>query len=317
MSSLPPLSALRSFEAVARLGSVTLAAAELHVTHSAVSQQIKILEEMLGIVLLLRNGRGLRLSEDGRLYALQVRMGLSELIEATRLVKARPREGELVIAVLPSFGSHWLLPRLSRFHARFPAYRLSIRASLDVQDLRQGVADIGIRMGKGDWEGLQQKPLFIDELVMVAAPGFNGGRLPRTLAEIMASPLVRSAEPWQAWCQAAGVVEPSMAKLWINDSNVLIEAVKQGYGVALERRSLVQGLLDQGLLVQLSHISSPYPYPYWLVWPQREDTAVKRNDFIQWIEEEIALYQRDIAPRHSPSVAASPAPLTKKMGSSR
>ena len=92
-----------------------------------------------------------------------------------------------------------------------------------------------------------------------------------------------------------------MAKLWINDSNLLIEAVKQGYGVALERRSLVQGLLDQGLLVQLSNISTPYPYPYWLVWPQREDAALKRNDFIQWIEEEVTLYQRDIAAKHSPS----------------
>ena len=99
MRPLPPLSALRSFEALARLGSVTQAASELHVTHSAISQQIRQLEEMLGVVLFVREGRGLRLTEDGRLYALQVRIGLTELTEATRLIQARPRDGELVVAV--------------------------------------------------------------------------------------------------------------------------------------------------------------------------------------------------------------------------
>ncbi|WP_028535662.1 LysR substrate-binding domain-containing protein [Paludibacterium yongneupense] len=290
MRPLPPLSALRSFEAVARLGSVTLAATELHVTHSAISQQIKQLEEMLGVVLLLREGRGLRLSEDGRLYALQIRLGLAELTEATRLVQARPREGELVIAVLPSFGANWLLPRLPRFHARFPSYRLSLRASLDIQDLRQGLVDVGVRMGQGNWEGLQQKKLFDDELVMVASPTFNHGRLPRTPTEVVAAPAVRTPESWLAWCQAAGVAEPAHAALWINDSNLVLEAAKLGQGVALERRSIVQASLDNGSLCQLTDITVPYAHPHWLVWPQRESAQIKRNDFIQWIEEEVALY---------------------------
>lgn len=294
MRILPPLSALRSFEAVARLGSVTLAAAELHVTHSAISQQIRQLEELLGVALLLREGRGLRLSEDGRLYALQVRLGLTELSEATRLVQARPREGELVIAVLPSFGANWLLPRLPRFHARFPAYRLSLRASLDIQDLRQGLVDVGVRMGQGDWEGLQQKKLFEDELVMVAAPAFNGGRLPRTPAEVVAAPTVRTAESWYSWCEAAGVVDPGRTDLWINDSNLVLEAVRLGHGVALERRSIVQASLDAGSLVQLTDIVVPYPHPHWLVWPQRESAQVKRNDFIVWIEDEVARYQQSL-----------------------
>jgi LysR family glycine cleavage system transcriptional activator len=294
MRILPPLSALRSFEAVARLGSVTLAAAELHVTHSAISQQIRQLEELLGVALLLREGRGLRLSEDGRLYALQVRLGLTELSEATRLVQARPREGELVIAVLPSFGANWLLPRLPRFHARFPAYRLSLRASLDIQDLRQGLVDVGVRMGQGDWEGLQQKKLFEDELVMVAAPAFNAGRLPRTPAEVVAAPTVRTAESWYSWCEAAGVVDPGRTDLWINDSNLVLEAVRLGHGVALERRSIVQASLDAGSLVQLTDIVVPYPHPHWLVWPQRESAQVKRNDFIVWIEDEVARYQQSL-----------------------
>ncbi|MDG0900033.1 LysR family transcriptional regulator, partial [Pseudomonas sp. L01] len=112
MSDLPPLTALRSFEAVARLGSISQAASELHVTHSAISQQIKLLENLLGLALFVREGRGLRLSENGRFYALQVRASLGEIADATRVVRARPREGELVVTVMPSFGLNWLLPRL-------------------------------------------------------------------------------------------------------------------------------------------------------------------------------------------------------------
>lgn len=289
------MSALRSFEALARLGSVTQAACELHVTHSAISQQIRLLEELLGVVLLVREGRGLRLTEDGRLYALQVRIGLSELTEATRLIQARPRDGELVVAVMPSFGAHWLLPRLPRFQARFPQYRISLRASLDIQDLRQGLVDIGIRMGQGGWEGLQQQHLFDDELVVVAAPAFRQGQLPRTPAEIVAGPVVRTVESWMGWCQAAGVDEPVQAGLWINDSNLVLQAVQQGMGVALERRSLVDAGLKSGVLVQLSDIVVPYPYPHWLVWPQRESSLLKQRDFAGWMEEEVADYLRQPA----------------------
>lgn len=292
MRPLPPLSALRSFEALARLGSVTQAASELHVTHSAISQQIKLLEELLGTVLFVREGRGLRLTEDGRLYALQVRIGLTELTEATRLIQARPRDGELVVAVLPSFGAHWLLSRLPRFQARFPQYRISLRASLDIQDLRQGLVDIGIRMGQGSWEGLQQQHLFDDELVVVASPAFQQGRLPRTPAEIVAGPVVRTVESWMGWCQAAGVAEPSQAGLWINDSNLVLQAVQQGMGVALERRSLVDAGLRSGVLVQLSDIVVPYPYPHWLVWPQRESSQRKQRDFADWMAEEVAVYRQ-------------------------
>ena len=295
MRHLPPLSALRSFEALARLGSVTQAASELHVTHSAISQQIRQLEEMLGVVLFVREGRGLRLTEDGRLYALQVRIGLTELTEATRLIQARPRDGELVVAVLPSFGAHWLLPRLPRFQARFPQYRISLRASLDIQDLRQGLVDIGVRMGQGGWEGLQQQHLFDDELVVVASPGFRQGKLPRTPAEIVAGPVVRTVESWMGWCQAAGVEEPSQAGLWINDSNLVLQAVQQGMGVALERRSLVDAGLKSGMLVQLSDIVVPYPYPHWLVWPQRESSLLKQREFANWMAEEVAVYQQELA----------------------
>ncbi|TRX73769.1 transcriptional regulator GcvA [Pseudomonas mangiferae] len=293
MNALPPLAALRSFEAVARLGSVTRAAAELHVTHSAVSQQITQLEDALGVALFLRVGRGLHLSEDGRLYALQVRQGLAGLADATRLVRARPRQDELVIAVLPSFAQHWLIPRLPRFRDRHPHYRIRLQASLAIQDLRQGLADVAIRMGQGNWDGLAQHRLFDDELLMVAAPHFAGGQLPRTPAEIRACPTIRSNEAWQAWCDAAGLDIPDdvSGSLWVNDSNLSLEAVRLGQGVALERRSLVDAALQRGELVALTDIRVPYPYPYWLVWPQREAARAKQQAFTDWLLDEVARYQ--------------------------
>lgn len=295
MRPLPPLTALRSFEAVARLGSVTLAAAELFVTHSAVSQQLRLLEAQLGIPLFTREGRGLSLTEDGRLYALQVRLALTELGDATRLIQARPRDGELVLAVLPSFGLHWLMPRLPRFQARYPHYRISLRASLDIHDLRQGLVDAGVRMGLGNWEGLQQKKLFDDSLLIVAAPHFNQGRLPRTAQEVMAAPIVRTVESWLAWCQAAGVEEPPPAGLWINDSNLVLEAVYRGQGVTLERRSLVHDDLKTGRLVQLTDITVPYLHPNWLVWPPRASAQAKLGEFSAWLDEEVDIYLREIA----------------------
>ncbi|WP_374442807.1 LysR substrate-binding domain-containing protein [Pseudomonas panipatensis] len=296
MSAYPPLSALRSFEAVARLGSVTLAAAELHVTHSAVSQQVRQLEELLGVTLLQREGRGLRLSEEGRLYALQVRRALRDIAEATRLARARPGESELVIAVLPSFGQQWLLPRLPDFRQRYPQYRLRLLASLEVIDLRQGLADVAIRIGQGHWEGLAQQRLFDDQLVAVCAPQFNGGDLPRGAEAILRCPLIHGFESWLPWCQAAGVPLPAgEAAFTVNDSNLAIEALRLGQGVAVERLSLVAGALARGELVQLGDIRAAYAHPYWLVWPQRESTQAKVAAFAEWLEEQVADYLAGMA----------------------
>lgn len=295
MSALPPLAALRSFEAVARLGSVTLAASELHVTHSAISQQMRQLENLLGIVLLQREGRGLRLSEEGRLYALQIRGALRDIAEATRLARARPGEDELVVALTPSFGQQWLLPRLPAFRQAYPQYRLRLLASLEVMDLRQGLADVAIRIGQGHWEGLAQQRLFEDEVVVVAAPDFNGGRLPQTPAEILRCPRITGFESWLAWCLAAGVAVPQEpAEFVVNDSNLSIEAVRRGQGIGLERRSLVAGALERGELVALSDLRVAYGFPYWLVWPEREASQAKVAAFAGWLSAQVEDYLQRI-----------------------
>lgn len=292
MSQLPPLTALRCFEAAARLGGVTLAARELHVTHSAVSQQIRILEELMGVALFVREARGLKLTEAGRLYALDIRVHLRGLAQATRMAQARPHHTELVIATLPSFALHWLLPRMGRFRERHPFYRVRFQTSLELQDLRHGMADVGIRMGQGHWPELEQQQLFDDELLVVASPLFNAGQLPQTPAEVVSSTIISSHDAaWDNWCQHAGVNKPDGAHGWsANDSNIVLSAVRMGEGIALERRSLVADALARGELVQLTDIRVPYPYAYWLVWPVRDVANTKQVHFAEWLQEEVAAY---------------------------
>lgn len=293
MSVLPPLTCLRSFEATARLGSVSLAARELHVTHSAVSQQIKVLEELIGLSLFVREGRGLRVSEDGRLYALQIRKALGDITEATRLIQAQPKTDELVVAVLPSFGRSWLIPRLPDFQQCYPHISVRLQAGLSISNLHQESVDMGIRMGKGEWEGVEQQLLFHDEVIAVAAPHFNGGQLPRTPQQIVDSRIIFNTESWLPWCEVAGVEMGEERKgLCSNDSNLILEAVRLGHGIALERRSLVFDAIERGELVQLSDICAPYAYPYWLVWSHLERSEAKQHAFSHWLFKEVDLYLR-------------------------
>jgi len=296
MSVIPPLSCLRSFEAVSRLSSVTLAATELHVTHSAVSQQLKVLEEMLGVTLFVREGRTLRITEDGRLYSLQVRESLKNIADATRQVKAQPKASELVVAVMPSFGFSWLLPRIGRFQARYPHITVRLQASLTVTNLAQEAVDISVRMGRGDWEQVEKQLLFHDEMVVVASPGFNGGQLPDTPAQIVASPIIFTMDSWQPWCEAAGLdTEVTRKGLCSNDSNLVLEAVRLKQGIALVRRSLVHDAIGRGELVQLSEYAVPYAYPYWLLLPDRERVEAKRQQFAEWLGEEVESYLRELS----------------------
>lgn len=297
MKALPPLPALRAFEALARLGSVVRAADELHVTHGAVSQQLRVLESYLGIALLTRQGRRLKVTEDGRVYALRIRMALGDIAEATEAMLSLPRPDELVVAVLPSFGAHWLVRRLPRFYARHPALKLTLRAGLELVDFEIDRVDVAIRMGPGGWEGASQQALFHDQLIAVASPHFNGGQLPRTPAEILKAPLIRSVESWAPWLTAVGMPNVTIAGPLFNDSALIVEALRQCQGVTLTRRSLVHDLIERGELVQLSEVVTDYANPYWLVWPLRTHGAPKLQAFANWLAEEVAIYQQAIRNR--------------------
>lgn len=290
MTRVPPLAALRAFEAVARLGGVVQAAHELKLTHGAISHQIKALETALGLPLMEHQGRRLVPNENGRVYALQVRHALGDLSRATTQLLARDRNEALVIGTLPSFGTHWLVARLPRLMEAEPGLHLSLRAGLTLSDLDAEGIDAAIRMGGGGWQGLQHRRLFEDRLVAVAAPDFNRGDLPRSPQEVMQAPLLISIENWRPWQEAAGLEPQQPVGLSFNDSNMLLEAVRQGLGVALVRYSLVGDAIAAGRLVRLTEVSAPYPLPYWLVWPLRSEGRPAFEIFRRWLLQEVDRY---------------------------
>ncbi|MHA3055185.1 LysR family transcriptional regulator [Acinetobacter sp. ANC 4633] len=296
MAQLPSLQMLKSFEAVSRLGSFTQAAAELHVSHSAISQQIKALEAYLGRQLLQRQAKKIMVSEDGRLYAIQIRDALKSLEDATFQLKSNPRQAELVIATLPSFAAHWLAPRLLDFRQQYPQIRLKLQVNLTVSDLTEQHADIAIRMGNGDWRAAAQKDLlFYDELWVVAATDFQQGRLYFSDQQIIETPIISSMEAWNLWCEQTQLTLPEQTLLQVNDSNVVIEMLRRGLGIALERKSVVFDLVQQGVLKKISKTVAAYPWAYWSVIPEGQTVQPETHLFLDWLKQQVAVYEQSSA----------------------
>ena len=293
---LPPMQALRAFEAAARTGSLTRAAELLHLTHGAISHQVKALEAEFGVRLMERAGRGIRLTDEGERFAARVRDVLADLAEAVREVSDRDSPRQLRITVLPSFAARWLLPRIGRFVAAHPEIDVDIRASNALVDFRREDVDVGIRHGAGEWPGLAAEKLLDDRYVAVCSPRLARGRLPKRPADLARFTLLRSeGEPWTPWFEAAGLDwdEPTRGPAF-SDSSHLLQAAIEGHGVALVRTSLLGSDLRNRRVVALFGLSIPAGRSYYLVYPPRLRTAPKLEVFREWIFAEAL---RDREPR--------------------
>lgn len=293
---LPPLAALRAFEALARLGKVNLAATELHVTHSAVSHQIRSLEEYLGINLTERNGRGVTLTEEGRVYAYQIRQSLGEIAGVTEKFLYRTRHPQLSLSVLPSFGMFWLLPRLQGFLDAHPGLRLKLVASMELSSFEGEIIDAAIRFGHGKWPDVHCEPLMSDSLIVVAAPQFNHGRLPTDAASVLEHPLLHASESWSTWLTAGGVEQTRPpAALEFTDSTLMLEAARLGYGVALTRRSIAHAMIQRGQLVRLTDVEPVHASRYFMLWPTHSRRSAQLASLLTWLRQQIIEYQDSIA----------------------
>ena len=293
---LPPMQALRAFEAAARTGSLTRAAELLHLTHGAISHQVKALEAEFGVRLMERAGRGIRLTDEGERFAARVRDVLADLAEAVREVSDRDSPRQLRITVHPSFAARWLLPRIGRFVAAHPEIDVDIRASNALVDFRREDVDVGIRHGAGEWPGLVAEKLLDDRYVAVCSPRLARGRLPKRPADLARFTLLRSeGEPWTPWFEAAGLDwdEPARGPAF-SDSSHLLQAAIEGHGVALVRTSLLGSDLRNRRVVALFGLSIPAGRSYYLVYPPRLRTAPKLEVFREWI---FAEARRDREPR--------------------
>jgi len=268
-----PLNTLVTFRAVAEMENLRAAADVLHLTHSAVSQQIGVLEEQLGFDLFERRGRRVVLNPAGQALLRSVQGALAQLDDGVQAASAAASGGEqrLRVTVLPSFAQRWLLPRIGGWRDRHPALALEIDASVHTVDLQREGFHAAVRQGKGPWPGLESERLFdMPPIIVVGSPAAARrllGAQPEALAR---EPLLGDADLWKAWFTAAGLQTPriTMAAVF-NDAGLMLQAAEQNFGLALSREILAADALRDGQLVQLSQITITHPdaQPYHLVYP--------------------------------------------------
>jgi LysR family glycine cleavage system transcriptional activator len=291
---LPPLIAVRYFEAAARHLSFTKAAQDLHVTHSAVSHQIKALEEWLGVPLFRRLNRAIVLTEAGQTYVRPVREALEKLGEASRALRAREQSGTLTVSVMPSFAAKFLVPRLGGFRRAHPDIDVRISASERLVDFAREDVDVAIRSGRGTWPGLRIDRLVRENLFAVCSPKLLRGPVPlQTPADLLEHPLMHDSDwpesMWARWLAAAGVkAEHLTPSLSFNNSSLMIQAAIDGLGVALAQEALVRDDLASGRLVKPFDIDMPSDYAYYVVAPEATAERPKVRAFRDWLLAEIA-----------------------------
>ena len=287
---LPPLNALRAFEAAARHLSFTRAAEELFVTQAAVSHQVKALEEHLGRKLFRRLNRALLLTDDGQAYLPAVSRAFALLNEATRDLLTKETPGPLTVSALPSFAARWLVPRLGRFRKAWPDIDLRIDPSAELVDFAAGDVDVGIRYGRGKYPGMRADWLMTEDIFPVCSPQLLEGDHPLREPDDLEHHVLLHDDghgDWRTWLLAASVdrVDPARGPIF-TDSSMLIQAAMAGQGVALARGVLAADELAAGRLVRPFTLSLPTEYAYYLVCPQETADRPKIVAFREWLLDE-------------------------------
>lgn len=283
------LNGLRAVETVARLGSLAAAAAELNVSVSAVSQQIKRTEKQLGQAVFERTPAGLVPTEFGTVFTARLSAGFRELAQAVALAD-EASECTLVVSVAPAFASKWLLPRLSRHFARHPNVLLRIDASARIADLDHSDIDIAIRLGDGKWPGGRAELLLGQEVFPVCAPSIAAKlKSIEDLAQTCAITDERSMISWDSWFEAAGVEPVTFLKgARFTDPMLCLESAIAGHGVMLAWQLLTADALADGRLVAPFGVRAESGLGYWMVTSATKSESRKVRDFKIWIREEIA-----------------------------
>jgi len=281
MRRLPSLDTLRAFESAARHLNFTKAASELHVTQSALSQRIGALEDELGFPLFRRGGRQIDLTPRGRAIAEAMGRALAEIQHGFAALEDEVEARALVISVLPSFATRWLLARLPQFQAAYPGIQVQVNAEGRLIDLTASEADLAIRFGTGRYAGHTVDFVMDDFVLPVAQPALLAGRAkPKKPADVKALPLIydsaverdASGTDWKSWFEHAGAAPPQGREgPRFSQADLMLQAAAQGLGVALARYSLVHDDLVAGRLVPVlpkGMVRARYDY-YLVALPQK------------------------------------------------
>jgi LysR family glycine cleavage system transcriptional activator len=288
---LPPLNALRAFEAAARSESFTRAAEELHVTQGAVSHQVKALEATLGLKLFNRERQRLTLTNAGRDYLAVVRDALDRIALGTERLVQRQTSGALTVSTSPDFAAKWLVYRLGRFAESHPEIDLRISAAAPHVDFAREDVDLAVRHGDGKWPGLDAVRLCSERLFPVCSPKLVAGRNRiKSAADLLKFPLLHLNDwtTWARWFEAAGVSDPVAQGPSVNQASMLIDLAVDGQGVALARTALAAWDLINGRLVRPIDVSLRMSNTYWIVCPKVNARVPKIVTFRDWLLAEAA-----------------------------
>jgi LysR family glycine cleavage system transcriptional activator len=289
---LPPLKAIQAFEAAGRTGSFQKAAAELFVTPSAISHQVKSLEEFLGIQLFERKTRHVKLTLTGESYLEAMSSALMEMEIATNRIMSGKEGHELKLAVAPAFLDRWLLPRLSDFTNRHPDIELDIRSSLGIIDFKQAGIDMAVYFGDGSWLGVDSVHLRPSYLVPVCSPYLLEQERVEEPADLLNFRLLqvkKRPDEWPAWFeQAQTPFHPSQGSISFSNSLNTANAAAKGLGVALSDPSLVSEEIERGELMIPIDIIMQLPKSFFLVSQIGKPHSYAMTVFKEWITERMA-----------------------------
>jgi DNA-binding transcriptional LysR family regulator len=288
MRSLPPLNALRAFEAAARHLSFTVAADELHVTQAAVSHQVKALEDRLGLKLFRRLPRGLMLTEQGQALLPELRGAFDRIEQAMAKLSVLGNEGPLTISLMTTFALTWLVPRLHRFQAQHPTIDVRMLTTQRLADFAREDVDLAIRYSANPAvSGLRADRLFNDLLTPLCGVVYRE-RL-KVPADLLRVPLIETTGDldWPVWLQAAGIRQPPRIQAMMFDSTkIAVDAAMEGAGVAVGAPFLFKTELASGRLFQPFDLVVPNGKAFWIVGPESTAEQPKLKAFRDWILDE-------------------------------
>ncbi len=292
MRRIPPLAAVRVFEAAARHENFTSAADELGMTQAAVSYQIRALEERLGLPLFIREKRRVTLTDVARRALPQISSAFDTLDAVFTSIKEED-EGLLTISTTSTFANAWLAWRLGRFQMAHEDLAVRLTTSPDLIDFTVDDVDVAIRLGRGDWSGLEQHFLFQIEYTPMCSPDFlaeHGGDI--SVEDLLGLPLLTPDEPfWAHWFKEAGIDVSTARRLRgvrLDSQANEGHAAMAGQGVAMLTPLFWRNDMAEGRLVQLFEQVTTQDYGYWLVYPEHRRRVPKINRFRQWLLGEIA-----------------------------
>ena len=293
-----PLNTLPTFRAVAACANLRAAAEELHLTHSAVSQQIKLLEQQIGFPLFDRRGRRVALNAAGAALWRAVEPALAQLDEGLRAAAAASGAStqRIRLTLLSSFAQRWLLPRIGRWRECHPDIALELHTSQAVVDLPREGFHAALRQGKGQWRGLQALCLTDSPFIALGSPQAAQRLHGRDVAALAGEPLLGSATRWQQWFAQQGVRARVNPVATFSDAGLMLQAAEQNLGLALSREILAADALRDGRLVRLSPavLDADLGDAYWLVFTPALADWPPLQALRQWLVDELAASQREL-----------------------